>query len=153
MASGWTNRGKYRMARGFFQGEDVPTNFYVALVTADNVPDADTNTMSDLTEITAGNGYTSGGYQLDRNTTDFDAITEDDANDRLELQIKDVEWEASGGSIPSGGNDARYAVLTDDEGVVADRDVFAFFDLGEGKSVANGYIFRIQDMELRLVEP
>lgn len=70
--------------------ENIPTNLYVALVTSANVPDADTNILSDLTEITAGNGYTSGGFQLDMNSTDFDVITEDDTNAKLKKHIKQL---------------------------------------------------------------
>ena len=59
-----TNRGKYNFLAWLFRGVTPPTNFYVALVTSATAPTADTNTFSELTEIAAGNGYTTGGYSL-----------------------------------------------------------------------------------------
>ena len=137
---------------GYFRAEGIPTNFYVALVTSANAPDADTNLMSDLTEIAAGNGYTAGGYQLSRNTTDFDVCTESDVDDRGLVQIKDVVWTASGGSIPDSGSGARYAVLTDDNGTVADREIYAYWDLVSDRSVSDGQDLTLQNCELRLNE-
>ena len=90
----------------YFRNNGAPTNFYVALVTSAIAPTQDTNLMSDLTEIAAGNGYTDGGYSLTKNSTDFDVLNEDDANDRGDIQIKDVVWTASGGAIPSAGGGA-----------------------------------------------
>ena len=146
MASGLTNKGKYSLLIWALCGDTIPTNFYIALVS--DTPDADTNLMSDLTEITAGNGYTSGGYQITPNHTDWDTRTEDDAADTGYIQLKDIEWTASGGPIPSAGNDATYAVLTDDDGTVADREVYAFFDLGGSIAVTDGNVLKIEDARL-----
>ncbi len=151
--AGFTNKGKYNILDWAFRGATIPTNFYVALVTSANVPDADTNTMADLTEITAGNGYTAGGYELDPNDTDFDSLSEDDVNNRADMQIKDVVWTAVGGTIPSGGGDARYAVLTDDNGVVANRIVIFWWDLASGRSISAGQTLTLEDLEMRLQEP
>jgi len=150
MASGLTNKGAYEILNMVFRGETPPTNFYVALVTADDVPTQDTDTLGDLTEIAAGNGYSSGGYQLDRNSTDFDTLNEDDTNNKAVLQIKNVTFTASGGSIPASGNDARYAVLTDDNATVANRKVYAWFDLGAAYSVADGDALTLVDLEVDL---
>src|SRR3990172_12170180 len=98
---GFSNKGKKLVLeyayRRQWAGGAAPTNFYIALVTSAVAPGPDTNTLSQLTEIAAGNGYTTGGYQLTPNTTDFDVLTEDDTNDRALVQIKDVSWTASGG--------------------------------------------------------
>jgi len=150
--AGWTNRGKQAILDAYFRNTGAPTNFYVALVTSATAPDPDTNVLGDLTEIAAGNGYTSGGYQLDRNSTDFDTLTEDDANDRALVQVKDVSWTASGGPIPASGNGARYAVLTDDDGTVANREVLAYWDLSSDRTVSDGQTLTLQDLELRLNE-
>lgn len=154
--AGFTNRGKTRLVewglRRQHSGGALPTNLYVGLVTSATAPDADTNALSDLTEITAGNGYTTGGYQLTPNATDFDTLTEDDANDRGRIQVKDVVWTASGGNIPSGGSGARYAVLLDDNATVANREVLAYWDLGSSVTVSNGQSLTLQDLELRLNE-
>lgn len=150
--AGWTNRGKMLMLDNYFRAATPPTNFYVALVTSATAPTADTNTLSQLTEIAAGNGYTSGGISLNRNSTDFDTLTENDTNDRGELLIKDLVWTASGGPLPASGNGARYAVLTTDEVTVGNRQVIAFWDLTSDRSVSVGQTLTLQNCELRLTE-
>ena len=152
MAVGWTNRGKYTNLDCFFRGGTIPTNFYVGLVTSAVAPGPDINTFGELTEIAAGNGYTTGGYQLTPNSTDFDVINEDDSNDLAKIQIKDVVWTASGGSIPDSGNGARYAVLLDDNVTVGSRLVLAYWDLTSDRSVSDGQSLTLQDCELRLTE-
>ena len=150
--AGFTNKGKHHILDQLFRNATEVTNYYVALVTSATAPDADINTLSQLTEIAAGNGYTSGGFQLARNSTDFDSLTENDTNDRGEIQIKDVAWTASGGSIPASGNDARYAVLTDDNATVGSRIVIAFWDLSSDRVVSSGQTLTLQNLELRLTE-
>jgi len=152
MAVGWTNRGKYLALAHVFRTLALPANFYVALVTSATAPTCDTNTLSELTEIAAGNGYTSGGYQLALNSSDFDYINEDDTNDLGKLQIKDIVWTASGGTIPASGNGARYAVLTDYHATVGSRQVYAYWDLASDRSVSSGQTLTLQDCELRLTE-
>jgi hypothetical protein len=152
MASGWTNRGKYYWLGQAFRNDTEPANLYMALVTSAATPTADTNVMSDLTQIATGNGYTDGGYQLTRNSTDFDTHTEDDTSDLAYVRIKDIVWTASGGPIPSSGSGARYAVLTDDNATVANRQVLAYFDLVSDRSVSSGQTLTLQDCELRLTE-
>jgi hypothetical protein len=117
--AGFTNKGKMRALEATFRGGDT---FYVALVTSADAPGPDTNTLDDLTQIATGNGYADGGFELTGNSTDFDTLTEDDSNDRGLIQIKDVAWTASGGAIPASGDGARYAVLTDDNATVANRE-------------------------------
>jgi hypothetical protein len=122
------------------------------LVTSATAPVADTNTASELTEITAGNGYTAGGFQLSRNSTDFDVWTEDDTNDRGLVQLKDITWTASGGSIPGSGSGARYAVITDDNVTDASREIYIYFDLTSDRTVSDGQTLTLQDCEIRLNE-
>jgi len=150
--AGWTNKGKMSILDAYFRANGAPTNFYIALVTSATAPGPDTNVLGDLTEITAGNGYTSGGYQLSKNSTDFDTLNEDDTNDRGDIQVKDVVWTASGGSIPSAGSGARYAVLTDDNGTIANREIIAYWDLSSDRQVSDGQSLTLQDLELRLTE-
>lgn len=150
--AGFTNRGKKLILEEFFKNPTEFTNYYVALVTSATAPNADINTLSELTEITAGNGYTTGGFQLARNATDFDVSTEDDTNDLHKVQVKDVAWTASGGPIPASGNGARYAVLTDDNGTVGSRQVIAFWDLSSDRTVSSGQALTLQDLELRATE-
>lgn len=152
----WTNRGKYLLLDWAFHGEPLPDYFYVALITADDIPTVDTNLFSELTEITSGNGYTSGGFELDLDASapSFDVLTEDDVNDRVIIQVKDVFWIASGGTIPASGNVARYAILTDDVGVaVSERQVLAVWDLIDDRYATDGETFTLTNLELRAVEP
>lgn len=152
MASGWTNRWKKTILDIVYRGATTPTHFYIALVTSDTVPGVDTNVLGDLTEIPAGNGYTAGGYEVDRNATDFDFLEEDDANDLGRIQLKDIEWTASAGPIPSSGT-AAYAVMTDDNVTLADRIVCHFWSLGGERSVQDGSPLRLINLELRGIEP
>lgn len=146
----YTNRGKHLLQTVFFEGVTAPTNLYVALCTSATAPTADTNTLSELTEIAAGNGYTTGGIQLSRNGTDFDSTTENDTNDRSEVQIRDLVWTASGGAIPASGDGARYAVITDDNATVGSRQVIAWWDLTSDRSVSSGQTLTLQNSELRI---
>lgn len=150
--AGMTNKGKFSVLDAYFRNTGAPTNFYIALVTSATAPTPDINTLSELTEIAAGNGYASGGYSLDRNSTDFDVLTENDTDDRGEIQVKDVVWSASGGNIPASGNGARYAVLTDDNVTIGDREILGYWDLTSDRTVSDGQDLTLQDLELRLQE-
>jgi len=142
-----TNKGKaHFLAKA--RGVAAPTNYYLAFCTVTNTPDADTNTLGELTEIAAGNGYATGGVQLTPGTTDFDVLNEDDANDKAELQIKDIIVTASGGSIPSSGDGIYWVVLTDDNGTVANREVYAAWSLSSARSVTDGNSLTIYNLEI-----
>lgn len=153
MASGWTNKGKMSILEAYFRNTGAPTTFYLALCTDATTPTADINTFSELTEITAGRGYATGGYQLSKDSTDFDVLTEDDTNDRGYIQILDVVWTASGGTIPSAGDGARWAVLLDDNATIASREVYAFWDLSSNREVSDGQTITLANCELRLDAP
>jgi hypothetical protein len=150
MASGWTNRGKYNVLEWAFRNENLPTYLYCALITNAATPDVDTNTFTEMTEINTGNGYAAGGYELDRNSTDFDVLTEDDTNDRALVQCFDIVWTASGGAIPNGGTGAYFAVLTDDNATPANREIIAYWDLTGPISVSDGQTLTLQNCELRI---
>ena len=147
MASVVTNKGKAKLLQ-YLRGVAIDTNLYLALCTSTTTPTADTDTFSDLTEVPAGNGYTSGGVQLTPNTTDFDSLTENDTSDRAELQLRDITAvTASGGDVTG----IRYAVLTDDNATVADREVYVVWDIaGLDLTVYDGDSLILQDFELRL---
>jgi len=150
MASNWTNRGLQLMFAHVFRGVALPANFYVALITSAAIPTKDTNTLGELTQIQAGNGYTAGGIAVARNSTDFDVLTEDDAADVAVLQAKDLVWMPTGGPIPASGAGAAYAVITDDNATPANRNVYGFLDLAGPVSVSSGQPLTIQNIELRL---
>ena len=150
--AGMTNKGKFRLLDWVFRGTALPTNFYIALVTSATAPVADTNTFGQLTEIAAGNGYTAGGISLTKNTTDFDVLTEDDTNDRGLVQLKDIVWTASGGTLPASGGGARYSILTDDNATQASREILDYWDLVSDRSVSDTQTLTLQDCELRINE-
>lgn len=144
-----TNRGAYRILQAFFRNASVPTNLYAALITSAAAPSVDSNVFSDVTEVAAGNGYTAGGISLSRNATDFDVLTEDDTNDRALIQIRDLVWTASGGTLPASGSGARYAILTDDNGTQSSRDIINSWDLSSDRSVSSGQTLTLQNCEIR----
>jgi len=150
--AGWTNKGKYRTLGFATQGETVPTYYYVILWTSATAPTADTNTNSELTQIATGNGYATGGYQLNPGGTDFDTWTEDDGNDRGLVQVKDVAWNASGGPIPASGDGARYTGITDANATESAREVYWYFDLTSDRQVSDGQTLTLQDLEIRINE-
>jgi hypothetical protein len=149
-AAGWTNKGFYRTLEAIFNGGTLPTNFYVALVTSAAAPTDATNTLGQLTEITAGNGYTAGGYSLTPDSTDFPGLTENDGAHKSYVQLKDIVWTAATGPIPSAGGGARYAVLTDDNGTVGNREVWAFWDLTSDRVVQDTETLKLHLCELDL---
>lgn len=141
-----TNRGLACSLEWGLRNNGTPTNLYIALLSPDSdVPTIDINTLSELTEIDAGNGYTAGGFQLSRNDTDF-TVVENDTDGEAQLTIKDVYWDATGGGI----GPARYAVLLDDNATVADRQVLAAWDLGVNRYMRDGNRLTIKDMQLKL---
>jgi hypothetical protein len=125
-----TPTGKELMFRWVFRGETMPTHFYVMLITS--IPNYTTPPVhvSDVTEIATGNGYTSGGIELDRDDVDFDTVDVEDGVDIL-VYIRTLDLVASGGSIPSSGY-IFGAILTTDEATISERHVIAQMDRGYG---------------------
>lgn len=150
MASGTTNKGKFRKLEAYYRQTAQPASFFLVLVTSAVAPVADTNTLSELTQIAGTNGYTQNGFQLTPGATDFDVLTEDDANDRAFVQLKDIAWVASGGPIPASGAGARWAVMTDDNVTPGSREVIDWYDLVSDRSVSDGQTLTLQDAEQRI---
>jgi len=141
MADGFTNKGKAKLLRSFFQSETPPENVYAYLVTNAVAPTADTNTLSELTEISE----TGKEISLDLDSTDFNNAVEDDTNDKATIQIKDLVFD---GAITA----ASYVVLTDDDSTEADRVVYAYWSLGSIRTVGSGDTLVIADLQFDLVE-
>lgn len=150
MASGWTNKGKFKVLDHVFRATALPTNYFIGLATSAATPGPDTNTKSDLTEIATGNGYTAGGFSLTKNSTDFDVLTEDDTGDLALVQVKNVVWTASGGPIPASGNGARWAWIADGTG--AGALIYGYWDLVSDRTVSDTQALTLIDLELRLTE-
>ena len=151
--AGWTNKGKMRLLETI-RGAALPTNFYCMLCTSADAPDADSNTVGGaggVTEVSTGNGYSTGGISLTKNATDFDEISEDDSGNLGSLKIRDLVWTASGGTLPA-SDSARYAVITDDAATVADREIWFFFDLASDRQVSSGQTLTLADCDIRLTE-
>lgn len=146
----WTNRGAKRVFGIAFPATNVPTHWYAVLCTSASAPSRTTNTMAELTEIAAGNGYTSGGFQLTRNGTDWDTLNEDDSTHFASVLAKDITWTASGGSLPVSGSGARYLVITDDNVTLNSREVIGYFDLGGDTSVSIGQPLTITDAGFKI---
>ena len=143
MSSISTNVLKVDLFDAFFRGANPPANFYIALITNASVVDADVNVLGDLVEIPAGNGYTSGGIQLNPDNIDFPTLIEDDANDKGSFGLRDIVWTAAGGSIPGSGDPVRYLVLTDDNATIANRKVYLISDLGADVVAIDGQVLYI----------
>lgn len=150
MAPFMTNRGAKLIFDYVFRGVSLPTNFYAALCTTDTTPTVDTNTLGQLTQVAAGNGYTTGGIALSKNTTDFPTNTEDDTNNYATMTIKDLTWTASGGVLPASGNLPAYLVITTDEATVANRQILFVFDAVMTTAVASGQPWTATNSRMRL---
>lgn len=109
---------------------DFDTHTFKLMLT--NSAPVNTNTVkSDLTEISAGNGYTAGGTALGSVTvTETGGVTTFDA--------ADVTFTASGGSMAT----FRYVVLYND--TAASDNLIAFWDNGSSVSLASGESFTVQ---------
>jgi len=149
---GITNRGKFAFLGTYFRADAQyePTGFSARLMTADVVPGPGTNVVTDLTEIAAGNGYSAGGIALNRDSVDFDVLTEDDVNNLAYVQIRDLAWTAAGGPIPASGNGASYLVVADDD---TTPNVIGYMSLGASPvTVSDTQTLTLQNPEFRLTE-
>ena len=63
--AGWTNKGKFSALDAYMRNAGAPTNFNIALFTSATTPTADTNLVSDLTQIATGHGYADGHSHAD----------------------------------------------------------------------------------------
>lgn len=92
---------------------------------------AATNTVkADLTEISAGNGYTAGG-------TAASITSSSQTSGTYKLVLGDVVFTASGGSIAN----FRYAVLYND--TATNDELIGYWDYGSTVTVATGETFTV----------
>jgi len=98
-----------------------------------NTAPVSTNSVkADLTEISAGNGYTAGGTAT--------TITHSRSTGTSKIVGTDVVFTASGGSI----GPFRYAVLYDDTPAASPTDpLVAFWDYGSSITLASGETFTV----------
>lgn len=110
---------------------DLATNnLYIML--SDTAPTATDALYSDITEITEGNGYTTGGAQADTTSSTESSGT-------YSLVIQNVTWTATGGSI----SQFRYAVLYNENTTAKTKPLIAWFDLGSEINVTSGNSFEL----------
>jgi hypothetical protein len=71
-------------------------------------------------------------------------VTEDDANDRVEMSCGNIDFSASGGSIgPTPG-----AILYDD--TVTEKTIIGYLDFGGDQTIADGNKLRLQNVRIRI---
>jgi len=148
-----TNRWKFRQAQSLYGGTALPTQFHIALGTNVTPPTVDSNTMSDVSEIAAGNGYTSGGQVLTRDSTGFPTISEDDVNNWARAVIRVFSFTASGGTLPASGGAINWVLITGPGAVVADREIYHFFQTAAPVSLASGQTWEVTGAEIRITDP
>lgn len=109
---------------------DFSSHVYKVMLT--NSAPALTNTAkANITEISAGNGYTAGGATV--------TITKSNATGTETLFGSDTVWTASGGSIAS----FRYAVLYNDTQTTPNKPLVGYWDYGSSISPASGQTFTL----------
>ena len=85
-------------------------------------------TKSQITEISAGNGYTAGGQQATQ-------VSSAQTGGTYKLVCSDVTFAASGGTMAT----FRYAILYDD--TAANDELIGYWDYGTGVSLGDGESF------------
>lgn len=151
MANTWTDYGINRMLDITFRSATAPTACSVRLLTAltnANVDSEDwlssgTPTGPSGEEVANANGYTTGGVTVPLSAVGFDVLADDSGNNRQYLQLADVSWTASGGSIAAAGA----ALVMTDGGT---DKVWAVFDFGGTVTATDGGTFTLQNCELRV---
>lgn len=94
-------------------------------------PSATNSVKTDITEISAGNGYTAGG-----NTASVSSSSQTSGTYKLVLADPST-WTASGGSI----GPFRYAVLYND--TAASKNLIGWWDYGSSVTLASGEQFTV----------
>lgn len=127
MASIVYNRGAKILVDGTVDWDGSP-DVRAALVTSTYTPDKDHNTVSQLTNELSGGNYV-------RKVTASRVITENDASDRVELDLADITWTA----LQAAAGTPKYLILyLHDAGGDAASQLIAALDLGASPPTPNG---------------
>lgn len=100
------------------------------IMLTNTAPVAGNAVKTDITEITAANGYTAGGIQATM-------VTSAQSGGVYKLVLNDVTWTATGGSI----NTFRYAVLYNDS--ATNKELIGWWDYGTAITVTVGNAFTV----------
>lgn len=114
---------EYLAEKAFNLGSDT-----LKVILTNSAPLATNGLKSDLTEISAGNGYTAGGTAATISNSSQSGGT-------YKLVLADVVFTASGGSI----GPFRYVVLYDD--TAASDQLIGYWDYGSSISINDGETF------------
>lgn len=140
MSNQAANKIKYLLATGAIDFSS--DTFKIILMESGFTFDKDTHHQySDVSgqELPTANGYTAAGETLTGVS-----VTEDDTDDRTEVEWNSVSWSASGGPIgPSPG-----AIIYDD--THADKAIVGYIDFGAEYTQADGGVATITNIEVRI---
>ncbi len=101
------------------------------VVLSNTAPSQSNTILSDITQISNGNGYTTGGATSAQSSSAQSSGT-------YKLVIADVVWTASGAVGPF-----RYAVLYNDTPTSPADPLIGWWDYGSSISLANGETFTV----------
>lgn len=101
----------------------------IKVMLTDTAPVETNSTLSDITEITAENGYTAGGEDVSAAFSEADGVAS--------VSGSDVTWTASGGTV----GPFRYIVLYDDTNT--DDALIGWWDYGSDVTLADGETFTV----------
>lgn len=97
---------------------------------SNTAPSASNTVKADITEISAGNGYTAGGHQASQSSSSQSGGT-------YKLVLNDVTITASGGSI----GPFRYVILYND--TATNDELIGWYDYGSSITLNNGEPFTV----------
>lgn len=98
----------------------------------DTLPVATNSVRADLSELAAGNGYTSGGSAAT-------VVTSEQTAGTYKLTLNDVVFTATGGSV----GPFRYAVLYNDTPTSPADPLIGWYDYGSSVTLLNGETFTV----------
>ena len=101
------------------------------IMLSDAAPSATNNKKSDITEISAGNGYTAGGTQAT-------LVSSAQSSGTYALKLNNVTFTASAGSI----GPFRYCVLYNS--TPASGNLVGYYDYGTALTITAGNSFQVQ---------
>jgi hypothetical protein len=108
------------------------TDTWKAVIHTDAPTTATDNAVSDLTQISGSNGYTTGGSDISYNATR--------SGGTVTATAVDVVWTASGGNLGA-STTGRYVSIYDDTST--GDNLFCSFDYGSTFTVADGETFTL----------